>query len=78
MKSVILFASHILTNSVMFISIMVGSVGISHLLKWIETMAPPPIIVFGLHGCEHMMFAGDILIFIYMLNRSYKKLKSEI
>jgi hypothetical protein len=75
--SLVEFAVHILTGTVIFLGIAAPAVGIDLLLQWLSTLHVSSFILGGLALAKKALFGADLCLFlIYVVNTSWRFVRS--
>lgn len=69
------FFIHVLIGTLLFVLIAAPAVGLSYLISWLEDSRVSHFILWGLTGCEYLLFGVDLALFtVFILRQAWKAL----
>lgn len=69
------FFIHVSVGTILFVVIAVPAIGLSLSVFWLEQRGVSRAILWGLTGCEYLLFGVDLLLFfLFVLRQGWKAL----
>lgn len=70
---VIEFLVQIVVGTLLFVLIAAPAIGLDYLVTWLEALGVDRPILWGLTGCEYLLFGADVFLFaVFIVRKAWK------
>jgi hypothetical protein len=67
------FLVHVVVGTLLFLLIAAPAIGLDYLVSWLEALGVARPILWGLMGCEYLLFGADVILFtVFIMRQAWK------
>jgi hypothetical protein len=69
------FFIHVVVGTLLFALIGTPAIGLNYLVSWLEKLGVDKFILWGLMGCEYLLFSVDLVLFaVFIVRQAWRGL----